>query len=714
MSDQPKVPTKGSVTRIFPTADGAYKLQARDATADAALEKTAAQTEDGFVNFAAKLGVGAPGAAPRNLISRGGYEFNAITRNRLQLEYAYRGSWIAGKVIDCPAEDSTREGVSITTNERADQVADIKGAMTRLSIMGSYRDCKKWGSLYGGAIGVYQLEGQKLASPLKLSSIEKGQFKGISVYDRWQLWPVLTKLIESGPHAGLPMFYDLVQGQNIADPQSLPGYASENSERSPQGTIRIHHSRLFRMGGIKLPFFQAITEMLWDESVLERMWDKLISFDDATMNAMGLIHRANLRVIRFANLRQIMASGPDAKKGLQAQVEWMREMQSNEGVTAMDKEDEFESYSYSFAGLPDTLREGAQQVSGACNIPLVRLFCQTPGGLNATGDADLRMYYDTIKMGQEATMRNPLDTTLKILWRSETGEDAPKDMQFTFNPLWQQTAEDRSNVGKNVTETILAAHEQGVTSAAMTLRELKQASPETGLFTHITDEDIAQAEDEPPPSPDELAPEPGIEPGDGGEGPAKPKAKDSAWSRFARAITGRKKSAVRLTETKDEDMKSKDSLAGEILAKAFLFKAALHVAKKNEGKKGSKDASTKDGPMVALAALSAALGAGASAMELHSYLRDTGLKGINALKNMGEQEAMKLLNKVGVKDAKPTKDFSPVSIVYGLGTLAEAFSAASNGTRLFHEIHKEYNYNKYGHDEKVSDHQKIKDWLAKK
>lgn len=694
MSDQPKV-VSPPVVRIFPVADGAYKFPARDTVKDAAFEKTAAQTEDGFVNFSSKVGVAARGTCgPRNIISKGTYEPNEITRNRLILEFAYRGSWIAGKVIDCPAEDMTREGVSITTNERADKVADIKAEMTRLDIMGAYRECIQWGALYGGCIGVYQIEGQKLASPLKLDTIQKGQFKGISVYDRWQLWPVLTELIETGPEAGLPKFYDLVQGQNIADPQSLPGYASgEQGARSPQGTVRIHHSRLFRLGGHKLPFYQAITEMLWDQSILERMWDRLIAFDDATMNSLQLIAKAHLRMIKFANLRDIMAAGPDARKGLEAQVAWMREQQSNEGMTAIDKDDEFETETFTFTGLPEMLREASQQVSGASNIPLVRLFCQSPSGLNATGDADLRMYYDSIKMRQEAKMRNPLDTTIKILWRSLTGEAAPKDMQFTFNPLWQLTAVDRTTVGKNVTDTILEAHDKGVTSQALTLKELKQASPETGLFTHITDEDIEQAEDEPPPSPNELQPE--IEPGQPGEGPAKPKAKagDSAWSRFLRAFTGPKKSVVK--EARDAKRVMPDLTEREWAAVPKSQRAHVKALLKKQQAaymKGTEDD-----------ALNVVLG---------KALIASGVKGLI------EKRA---------KKAKAKDD--PVFALLGAMALGGSYARARkrqkeargkdeskshHATLLELLAENDFTVNpKHGKDENVSDHQRIKDWLAK-
>lgn len=463
----------------------------------------------------------------------------------MQLEAAYRGSWIVGQVIDTVAEDMTRAGVEITTNEGAEVIPDLKTKMSRLKIWSSLSDNIKWSRLYGGAVGVLQIEGQKLSAPLNLDSISKDQFKGIVVYDRWQLYPVLSQLINSGPDMGLPAFYDIVLGSNLNDPGMEPG-----GERTDENNahVRVHHSRCVRMEGIKLPFFQAITEMMWGESVLERMWDRLIAFDDATMNCAGLIHRANLRTIGVDGLREILAAGGAAQQALIEQFEMMRLLQSNEKLTLMDKNDTFTSTAYSFAGLSDMIIQFGQQVSGSAQIPLVRLFGQSPAGMSATGESDLRTYYDGINQKQESQMRNPMEIILKVMWRSLTGNPAPKDLAFTFAPLWQMSAIDKANAAKLNTDCIIEANQAGAIDTATMMKELKQNSSETGLFTHISDEAIEDAENEEPPAPEPAEPG-GSTTGDPGEGPKIPGEKmpqakiskavnDSVWKRIRQWLVG--------------------------------------------------------------------------------------------------------------------------------------------------------------------------------
>lgn len=466
-------------TQKIKTIDGAHVFDAY---------KKSFATEDGFDNFVSRLGLNND-----NALSAGTYEFNYITRNRLLLEAAYRGSWVVGALIDYPAEDMTRAGIDITTNDDF-EIKKIKRQMSKLKIWSSYCDLIKWGNLYGAGVAVLQIEGQDLSTPLDIETVGLGQFKGLVVYDRWQLNPVMMDLIDVGPDMGLPKYYQIVNNPTQGDPMA----------ETMTGQIKVHHSRCIRFIGIKLPYFQAITEMMWGESKLERMWDRLIAFDNATMSSAQLVDKANLRTVGIENLREIIAAGGEAQKGLEAMFEMMRTMQVNEGLTLLDKNDSFATTAYSFAGLSDMMLQFAQQLSGSSKIPLIRLLGQSPAGLNSSGDADLRMYYDNINAEQEAKIRDGIDLILRVLWRSTFGQSAPDDLEFKFTPLWQMSATDKANMAKTQTDTIMEPFTAGITSRVSALKELRQMSGDTGLFSNISDEEISEAESEPPPLPETV------------------------------------------------------------------------------------------------------------------------------------------------------------------------------------------------------------------
>lgn len=449
----------------------------------------ASKTVDGFDNFLTRLGLNND-----NTLSAGFYSFNLMTKNRIQLEAAYRGSWIVGKIVDCVAEDMTRAGIDITTNEDAADINDLMNEVSKLKISQSLCDLEKWARLYGGALAIVQIKGQNLGTPLDISTVGKDQFQGLVVYDRWQLNPDLGRVIQSGPDMGLPEFYSIVNNPTQLEPDAP----------TATGQILVHHSRVIRDIGIKLPYFQAITEMMWGESNLERLWDRLISFDNVTMSAASLVDRANLRMVGVEGLREILAAGGPAQEALEAQFEMMRRMQVNEGLTLLDKNDEYQASAYSFAGLSDMMIQFGQQLAGACDTPLVRLFGQSPAGLNATGESDIRMYYDSIKAQQESKFRSGWQLILQVMWRSVYGKPAPDDLHFEFVPLWQMSAIDKANIGKTNAESIIGAYEAGLIDSPTAMKELRESSGDTGLFTNISDESIDDAELDPAPLPGEV------------------------------------------------------------------------------------------------------------------------------------------------------------------------------------------------------------------
>lgn len=450
--------------------------KARKAAADKPL------TNDSFQNLQAAVGIGAA-----NQSADGSYGFNPVSRNRVLMEYAYRSSWICGKAVDAYAEDMTREGIELQTDLDPEAIKKIEDEVVNLAVWDQLSDTIKWARLYGGAIAVLLIDGQNPESPLDVETIGEGQFKGLLVLDRWMVNPTLQNLVsEYGPEYGKPKYY-----QVVSDAHGLVN-------------MKVHHSRCIRLEGQDLPYWQRIAENGWGQSVLERLWDRLLAFDSTTQGAAQLVYKAHLRTYKVDGLRQIIAAGGKALEGLAAQIDMIRRYQSNEGLTLMDGKDEFDSTSYSFAGLSDMMMQFGQQISGAIDIPLVRLFGQSPAGLNATGESDIRLYYDGVKAQQERRLRTGIARIYDIVSRSVHGKPLPDGWGFTFKPLWQMSDTEKADIAGKVTEAVSKAYGEGILELHEAKKELKQSSEVTGIFTNITDESIQAAEDMPPPEPEEL------------------------------------------------------------------------------------------------------------------------------------------------------------------------------------------------------------------
>jgi len=436
-----------------------------------ARKKTSA-THDSFQNFAANLGIGTD-----NLTSASSYGFNPLSVNRLLLEYMYRGSWIVGNAVDVIADDMVQSGISMNTDALSpDELDIVQGALERMEIWTKLNEVIKWSRLYGGALAVLLIEGQDWETPLELDTIDEGQFKGLLVMDRWQLLPSVTDLVEElGPDMGKPRYYRTI-GDAI-----LPDLGN------------IHYSRVIRFDGYDLPHYQKSTNMLWGTSIIERINDRLIAFDSTSTGLAQLVFKAHLRTWKIEGLRAAIGTNATAVNNVIKNVKLVRQLQSNEGITIIDSNDEFDTHSYNFAGLDDCLMQFGQQLAGALEIPLVRLFGQSPTGLSSTGESDLRTYYDGIKKKQETKMRTPLRRILDILCRSEFGAPLPKGFTFTFNPLWQMTDLEKADIAQKNTAAIVQAYEAGIVSNHVAVKELKQMSNVSGVFSNITDEDIKES-----------------------------------------------------------------------------------------------------------------------------------------------------------------------------------------------------------------------------
>ena len=465
---------------------GKNRAQDTKPTTQTVVKDVQAPARDGYANIANRTGVG---EGTDNMSNYATYQFNLITKNRGLLEAMYRGSWVVGVMIDAIAEDMTRAGIDITTNEQAKNIQDFQAYLTNLQVWTSLCDGLKWGRLYGGGIGVLQIEGQDLSTPLRLETIGKNQFKGLAIYDRWQLTPDLENVIPYGPEMGLPAFYSIMSANALL---------KELGKEAPSDVVavgtRIHHTRIIRFSGIKLPFWQAITEQQWGMSEIERIYDRLISFDNSTMASAQLIDHAHLRTINVEGLREILSTGGPAEAGLLKMFDYIRLFQSNMGLTILDKLDTSSTTSYSFSGLSDMMLQFGQQLSGASGIPLVRLFGQSPAGLSATGESDLRNYYDKINSRQNADLRPGLSKLIKVAWRSKFGAEAPKDMQFMFTSLWQMTEKEKAEIAEIKERTVGSAFDKSLITRTGAMKELRQSSHQTGVFTNISDEDISEAE----------------------------------------------------------------------------------------------------------------------------------------------------------------------------------------------------------------------------
>lgn len=429
---------------------------------------------DAYTNGPANLGFGA-----NNLAEAGSYVMKRMTWDYWTLNILFRDNWIAKAIIEKPANEMLKNGFEIQTELDPDKVDKIMRYWTSTKTRDKFIECLKWARLYGGCILVPMIEGQDdMSKPLDYDEIMPDSYKGCFNVDRWCGVSPSAELVEDidDPDFGTPKYYDV-------------------SNNLGGKTIRIHHSRIIKMIGRKLPYWEELAENYWGASELEHVYTELKKRDDTSANISFLIFLANIRVLSMEGLGQMITMGDqEALNKVFQTMQAMNRLMCNTGTLALDKDDSFTTQQYSFTGINDVYESFMLDISGAAEIPIDKLFGRSPTGFD-TGEETLQNYYDTIQEKQESYVRGPLEKIIKIITMSAVGE-IPDDMEIVFSPIRRPSAKEMADIAQTYSQPVLDAYSAGIFGKGTVLRELKQQSKITGIWTNITDKMIEDADKE--------------------------------------------------------------------------------------------------------------------------------------------------------------------------------------------------------------------------
>lgn len=434
------------------------------------------KVQDAFSNPLARLGFETP-----NIMEGTQYTLQRLTRDFNMLNALYRENWIIRRIIDTIPSDMLKNGFTLTTELEPDLLKNFDRELRQTQLIEKLRKGLKWGRLYGGALGVMLIQGQgdDLSLPLDLDLVMPGDFAGLMILDRWNGVSPSGEMVDDirDPEYGFPKYY------NITDPVD--------------GTmVQIHHSRCVRFIGNDLPYWEELSEVMWGASIVESVFDELKKRDNVSWNIVQLTFMANMRILKMSDLGQLLSSTDStSQQELYRTIQAQNVLMNNMGLMVMDAADSIESHQYTFGGLAECYQQFIMDIAGAAEIPVTRLFGRSPSGLNATGESDLQNYYEMIAEKQETYLRPVFSKLLPVICMSVFGA-VPDDLDFEFDPVAEPSDEQRADLAKTGTDIVVSAVGAGLVSPRTGLKELKQQSERTNVWTNITDEDIEKASDE--------------------------------------------------------------------------------------------------------------------------------------------------------------------------------------------------------------------------
>lgn len=395
-----------------------------------------------------------------------------ITMVPQDLSNMYRTSWIAKKVVNVPADDMTRAWRTVEFDEDSVEEREAVEATEReLGLQNKVNEALRMARLFGGAAIILVVGNELLDTPLDPETVVEGALKRLVVLDRWQLTAGSVLVTDPTSESfGMPEFYTI----------------SLTSQR-------VHHTRVVRFSGERIPFEAWKMNGYWDDSVLAHVYTAATDADGASASVAALMYEANVDVIKTPGLAtRLSTKNGETQVINRYQVGAM--MKSVVRVLMLDKEEDYDRKSAAFSGLADIMEKFVVNVTAAADIPVTRFMGTSAKGMSATGEGDLTNYYNGIANKQNAELREPLMKIDRILVRSATGA-FPDDYAFTFNPLWQMSEAEEANVEKTRSERDKAYLDMGIISPYVIAQQLKA----DGTYSQLTTEDVEALKELVPP-----------------------------------------------------------------------------------------------------------------------------------------------------------------------------------------------------------------------
>jgi phage-related protein (TIGR01555 family) len=359
----------------------------------------------------------------------------------------YRGDALAARIVETPADHLVREGWDVLIEDDGEGDAeDVDKALTDLDTAETVHEAICLARATGGScILLGADDGQKdLTKPLDLKRVRS--FDWMNVLSRLELQPTEWYADPNQKGYGRPKVYRILQAA-VAPGQPLRGQLPRTFKSV--GDVYVHESRMIRFDGVRVTRLQALAQSGWNDSVLSRCHPVLRDYGLSWAVAGTLLQEFGQAVLKVEGLFELLNQGPQGDAAVVRRAAAARIARSIANLMLIDSKEEFEHKSIPLSGFPEMLREFAYRLASVADMPVSLLMGQAPAGLNATGDSDIRWFYDRISALQERVLRSRSNRITELVMAAKDGPTkgkVPKNWSVRFASLWQPSPVEQADI----------------------------------------------------------------------------------------------------------------------------------------------------------------------------------------------------------------------------------------------------------------------------
>lgn len=391
----------------------------------------------------------------------------------------FNGSDIGARVVETKPQEMMKRGYELEvdgdTELDEDEIKELRKTAVKLRLDEQVTAGGVWGGLFGGALAIIGAQdGQQMDQPLAEDRIQTIRY--INVVDRRFIYVHSYYANPLEPNYGLPEKYLVVN--------HVSGSGGVTS------TVVVHESRCIRFDGARTDILTRQQLAGWTWSLLQRPYDQLRAFETGFQAVANLMSDASQAVFKLQNLISMIAAGE--KDVLQERMALVDMSRSVCRAVLIDAEaEDFERKPTTFSGLPELLDRFMMRLSAAVGIPVTILLGRSAAGMNATGDADFRAFYDQLAVEQTTVLAPILQRLYRLLSLAKDSATGGADVEFNikFKALWAPTDTEQATIEKTTAEK----DQIYMTTGVLSPEEVKLARYGKGGFSIETKIDVEKA-----------------------------------------------------------------------------------------------------------------------------------------------------------------------------------------------------------------------------
>lgn len=363
---------------------------------------------------------------------------------------------LAATICETVPEQMMREGFKVVIPDDKEAEKRTNKAIEKCGFIEQLTNALVWERGFGGSAVILGCDdGQDMSEPLDNTRLRRILY--CNAMDRRDLVPQYWYDDPEAEKYGVPEVYRC----NFF----FAGLHRPNGD-APIRTrlVNIHESRMLVFRGTRTTIRGRLRMHGWGNSVLSRVAPALATFNSNWQSVRNIMTDASQGVFKIKDLISLLAS--DNQATLLERLAMLDRGRSVARAIIVDADNEdFERRDTTLSGLPDLIDRSATRLASAARMPVTVLLGISPAGLNATGESDIRNWYDQLKTQRTLKVDPAVYQFVRLLFLAKEGPTngvEPENWSIEWPALWQQTETEKTQNSATQTTSDVALVQAGV------------------------------------------------------------------------------------------------------------------------------------------------------------------------------------------------------------------------------------------------------------